>query len=73
MQAHLAVPVVEQPPLGAVDTAGVVGEDGLQGVGDALVGGALAGYDLRVAGGGGHGRVSGGGFSRRFRRAKDAR
>ena len=46
------------------------GEDGFQGVGHALVGGTQgrrggrrAGDDLRVAGGGGHGQVSGGGLS----------
>ena len=39
-EAYVATPVGEQPPLGAVDAAGVVGEDGLQGVGHALVGGA---------------------------------
>ena len=33
-------PVVEQPPLGGVDAPGVVGEDGLQGVGHPPVGGA---------------------------------
>ena len=31
---------VEEAPLGPVDAVGVVGEDGLQGVGHALVGGA---------------------------------
>ena len=58
-QVHAAAPFVEQPPLGAVDAAGVVGEDGRKGVGHPLVGGAQgrrgsgrAGNDLRVAGGG---------------------
>ena len=37
-QVHVAAPVVEQPPLGAVDAPGVVGEDGPQGVGHAPVG-----------------------------------
>ena len=32
-QAHLAAPFVEKLPLGTVDAPGVVGEDGLQGVG----------------------------------------
>ena len=39
-EAHLAAPFVEKLPLGGVDALGVVGEDGLQGVGHALVGGA---------------------------------
>ena len=39
-EAYVATPVGEQPPLGAVDALGVVGEYGLQGVGHALVGGA---------------------------------
>ena len=67
-EAYVAAPVVEQTPLGAVEAPGVVGEDGLQGVGHAPVGGAqdrrrrrLAEDDLRI--GGGHGRVSGGGIS----------
>ena len=58
-EAHLAAPVGEQPLLGAVDAPGVVGEDGFQGGGDTLVGGAQrrrsgrrAGDDLRVGGGG---------------------
>ena len=69
-EAHRVAPFVEQPPLCAVDPAGVFGEDGLQGGGNALVGDAQrregrgrAGDDLRTAGGGGHGRVSGGGNS----------
>ena len=69
-EAHVATPVGEEPLLGAVDALGVVGEDGLQGVGHAPVGGEQrrqgrggAGDDRRVAGGGGHGRVSGGGIS----------
>ena len=37
--SHLVAPFVEQPPLCGVDALGVVGEDGLQGGGDALVGG----------------------------------
>ncbi len=79
-EAYVATPAVEKLPLGGVDPAGVVGKDGLQGVGHALVGGAqgrqgrgLAGDDLQVAGGGSHGRVAGGGYSWRFRRAKAAR
>ena len=45
-ETHRVAPFVEQPPLDAVDAAGVVGEDGLQGGGDALVGRALmAGND----------------------------
>ena len=39
-QVHAASPAFKEPPLGAVDAAGVVGEDGLQCVGHALVGGA---------------------------------
>ena len=39
-EAHRVAPVVEQPPLGGVDTLGVFGEDRLQGVGHALIGGA---------------------------------
>ena len=71
----------EDAPLGAVDPAGVVGEDELQGVGHALVGGAqgrqghgLAEDDPRVAGGGGHGG-SPEGFDEGgdFERVKDAR
>ena len=68
-EAYVATPVGEQPPLGAVDALGVVGEDGLQCRGHALVGGAqfregrgLAWDDLRVAGGGSHRRVSSGDF-----------
>ena len=66
-QVHLVAPAGEDAPLGAVDPAGVVGEDRLQGVGHTLVGGAQGrrsgrrAGDLRVSGGGGHGRVSGGG------------
>ena len=66
-EAYLVAPVGEQFPLCAIDAPGVVGEDGLQGGGDALIGGAqgrqssrLSGDDLQVAGGGGHRRVSGG-------------
>ena len=66
-ETHRVAPFVEQPPLGGVDAPGVVGEDGLQGIGHALVGGAQgrrsggrAGDDLRV-GGGGHKQESGGG------------
>ena len=33
VQAHLAAPFVEETPLGTVDAPGVVGEDGLQGIG----------------------------------------
>ena len=40
MQAHLGAPFVEKLPLGLIDAPGVVGEDGLQGVGHAPVGGA---------------------------------
>ena len=61
VETHLAIPIGEEPPLGAVDAAGVFGEDGLQGGGNAPVGGAQgrrcgrrAGDDLRGAGGGGH-------------------
>ena len=68
-EAHLVAPAGEDAPLGPVDAPRVVGEDGFQGVGHALVGGAqgrqgrgLPGDDLG-AGGGGHGRVSGGGIS----------
>ncbi len=39
-KAYVATPAVEKLPLGGVDPAGVVGEDGLQGVGHARVGGA---------------------------------
>ena len=70
VRPHLVTPAGEDAPLGAVDAAGVVGEDSLQCVGHALVGGpqgrrsgGLAGDDLGV-GGGGHGRVSGGGIAR---------
>ena len=41
-QVHVAAPFVEKLPLDLIDTPGVVGEDGLQGVADALVGGAAA-------------------------------
>ena len=61
-QVHVAAPVSEDATLGGVDAPGVVGENGLQGVGHALVGGQqgrrrrrLAEDDLRVAGGGGLG------------------
>ena len=61
-QVHRVAPAGEYAPLGAVDALGIVGEDGLQGVGHPLVGGAqgrrsggLIGSDMRVAGGGGHG------------------
>ena len=79
LEAHVATPVGEESPLGGVDAAGVACEDGLQGVGHAPVGGAQgrrsgrrAGNDLG-AGGGGHGRVSGGASEGGFRRAKAAR
>ena len=39
-EAHLVAPAGEVAPLGPVDAAGVACEDGLQGVGHALVGGA---------------------------------
>ena len=39
-ESDLVAPAGEESPLGAVDAAGVVGEDGLQGVGHTLVGGA---------------------------------
>ena len=39
-ETDLVAPAGEKPPLGVVDAAGVVGEDGLQGIGHALVGGA---------------------------------
>ena len=62
--AHRVAPVGEEPPLGGVDAAGVVGEDGRKGVGHPLVGGAqsrrcgrLAEDDLGVAGGGITGRI----------------
>ena len=62
-QVHVAAPAFKEPPLGAVDPAGVVGEDGLQGVGHAPVGGPQgrrggrrAGDDLRVVNHGGHKR-----------------
>ena len=38
-QVHVAAPAFKEPPLGAVDAAGVVGEDGRKGVGHAPVGG----------------------------------
>ena len=38
-QADVATPAGEEPPLRGVDAPSVVGEDGLQGVGHALVGG----------------------------------
>ena len=41
---------MEQPPLGAVDALGIVGEDGLQGVGYAPVGGAQGRRRGRLAG-----------------------
>ena len=79
LQPHVVAPAGEESPLGAVDAAGIVGEDGLQGIGHALVGGAQsrrsggrAGDDL-VASGGGYRRVSGGGIAGRFRRLKAAR
>ena len=50
-EAHRVAPFVEQPPLGAVDAAGVFGEDGRKGGGDALVGGA-EGRRSAPAGGG---------------------
>ena len=39
-EAHRVAPVFKDAPLGGVDAPGVVGEDRLQGVGHALVGGA---------------------------------
>ena len=61
-EVHRVAPFsFEKLPLGAVDAPGVVGEEGLQGVGHPLVGGTQgrrsgrrAGDDLRVAGGGSH-------------------
>ena len=51
-QSYLAAPTGEQPPLGAVDASGVVGEDRLQGVASALVGGAQSsGRITRLIGG----------------------
>ena len=47
-EAHRVAPAGEYAPLGAVDAAGVVGEDGLQGVGHALVGGAQGRRQRRV-------------------------
>ena len=40
LQSHLATPASEKFPLGVVNAPGVVGEDGLQGLGHALIGGA---------------------------------
>ena len=77
-EAHLVAPAVEKLPLGLIDALGVVGEDGLQGFGHALVGGAQSRQGCRFpeddlgAGGGGHGRVSGGGRTRRLPQVKDA-
>ena len=48
--AHLAAPFVEKLPLGLIDALGVVGEDGLQGVGHPLVGGAQGRRSRRGAG-----------------------
>ena len=39
-ESDLVAPAGEDAPLGAVDALGVIGEDGLQGVGHALIGGA---------------------------------
>ena len=67
--AHVGARASEDAPLDAVDALGVVGEDGLQGVGHALVGGAQGRQGCRFleddlgAGGGGYGRVSGGGIA----------
>ena len=78
-EPHLVAPAVEAAPLGSVGAAGVVGEDCFQGLGHAPVGGGQLGEpgglngDYIRAGGGGHGRVSGGGIWERFRRVKDAR
>ena len=78
-QVHVAAPAFKEPPLGAVDAPGVVGEGGLQGVGHAPVGGAQlregrgrAGDDLGVRNDG-HGQVSGGGITGRFEQIKAAR
>ena len=78
-QAHVATPVNEQALLGTVDAAGVVGEDRLQGGGDALVSSAQ-----RWRSGGRRGTICGSlavvmgkspaaGFQGRFRRVKAAR
>ena len=60
-EADLVAPAGEDSPLGLVDAPGVVGEDGLHGLGDAPVGGAqrrrgwrLLGNDLRMAVSSGH-------------------
>ena len=55
-QANLAALLVEKLPLGAVDAAGVVGQDGLQGVGYARVGGAQGRAPRRAGGGRSAGR-----------------
>ena len=56
LEAHVAAPAGEETPLSAVDAPGVVGEDRLRAEATPW----SAGDDLRVAGGGGQGRVSGG-------------
>ena len=77
-QAYAATPVGEESPLGAVDAAGVVGEDGIQSVGHALVGSAQHRRS------GGRGTICGSavvvidgppvaGLRGRFRRVKDPR
>ena len=55
-EARLAAPVVEQTPLSPVDPVGVVGENGLQGVGHALVCGAQGRQVLGPGGGRSAGR-----------------
>ena len=78
-KSHPVAPAGEDTPLGAVDAAGVVGEDGFQRVSHALVGGAQGRRRRRLAkdnqrvGGGVHGRVSGGGVSGAIQGTKDAR
>ena len=44
-EAYVAAPFVKKLPLGLVDAVGVVGEDGLQGGGDALSAARRAGAD----------------------------
>ena len=51
-EAHLVAPAGEDAPLGPVDPAGVAGEDRLQGVGHAPVGGAQFGRQGRGFNGG---------------------
>ena len=78
-QPHLAAPVGEESPLGAVDAPGVVGEDRLQRGSHGLVGSpqlgqgrGLLGHEVS-SGSGGHGRVSSGASKGGFRQAKAAR